>query len=55
LLAAIDLLPLIEAVGRDQAPAFFEGTPERGFFGYCLRTSVYRAGIDVRVVGPGGY
>src|SRR5215207_5292202 len=53
LLTAVRLLPLVKAVRRYQAAAFFEGFAEGGLLGGRLRVCVYHAGADTGVVGPG--
>src|SRR5215210_6916703 len=54
LLGTVRAPPLVETVGRDQAPALAEGPPEGGLLGGRLGAGVDHARAYLRVVGPRG-
>src|ERR671910_2927385 len=53
LFATVLAFPLVETVGRNQAPPSAEGTAERGLVGCCLAAGVDHSRPDLGVVGPG--
>src|SRR5215213_351481 len=52
LFAPVLALPLVESVGRDQAPPPAEGAAERGLLGSRLAAGVDHARPDLGIVGP---
>src|SRR5215216_1116512 len=55
LFGSVLALPLVESVGRDEAPPPAEGAAERGFLGGRLAAGVDHARPDLGVVGPRRY